>query len=867
MRMLFSRLRGMFGTSARLDEEIEAHLEMLAADLRRQGLSPEAALAQARREFGAITQMREAHRDQRRLPFFDTVWQDLQYSWRQLRRSPGFAVAAILTLALGIGANTAIYQVLDAVVFRALPVRSPEQLVFVNLVRNRKPMSFSYPLYREMAARQQVLAGMFASSTTPVILRGNSIETANAALVTGNYFQILGVSARAGRTFTPEEDRAGAPVAVISYSFWQHRFSGSPAIGKALQLNRALVTVIGVMPPAFFGESAGSAPDLWMPLSMQPQLSPSDWLDAPAFSWLKVTARLRPDLSSSQARAALTALYHQLPDLGSPDYQVELEPASQVLAELNSQTAHPLYVLIGITAAVLLIACCNLANLLLGRATARTHEIGVRLALGAGRARIVRHLLTESVLMSAIGTLAAGAFAWWASRALVRVQSWRLAVDPNWRVLGFTSSIAILATLLFGLAPALSATRLDLLPALNAGRRTLSGGRSRQLLGKFLILAQISISLLLLSGAALLGRSLWNLQHQDFGFSRGNVLQVELPPELGPGMITRSNARRPLLYERLRALPGVRSVALSACGLMSGWQYTGPVASAERSAQPTDHTRYTYVSPRYFETMGIRVLAGRAIDENDRAGATPVTVLSETAARTLFGTANPVGRMISRSKTFEAGHALQVVGVAHDVRFGPRDPYAFQVYLPFSLGNFPMTEAILRTSADPDSLAATVRAAIQEMDPTLAVGQVSSLQQRIDSGLLHERLMAMLSACFGLLALILTSIGVYGVIAYSVEQRTQEIGIRLALGAERRQVATMLLRELGPLVFASLILGTAATLVATRTIRTLLYGIAAGDLTTLAVAALALTLIAALAAYLPARRASRIDPMDALRQE
>ena len=290
--------------------------------------------------------------------------------------------------------------------------------------------------------------------------------------------------------------------------------------------------------------------------------------------------------------------------------------------------------LIGITAAVLLIACCNLANLLLGRATARTHEIGVRLALGAGRARIVRHLLTESSLMSLPSApVPAGAFAWWAPRALVRVQSWHLSVDPNWRVLGFTSSIAILATLLFGLAPALSATRFDLLPALNANRRTHSGGRSRQFLGKFLIVAQISISLLLLSGAVLLGRSLWNLQHQDFGFSRGNVLQVELPVEFGPGMIARSNARRPMLYDRLRALPGVRSVAISACGLMSGWQNTGPAASAQRPAQPSDYTRYTFVSPRYFETMGIQLRAGRAIDENDRAGATPVTVLSETAAR------------------------------------------------------------------------------------------------------------------------------------------------------------------------------------------------------------------------------------------
>jgi len=868
LRVLLARLRGLFGTSARLDEEIAAHLDMLAADCERRGLSPESARAQARREFGAVTQMREAHREQRRLPVFDTLAQDLRYALRQLRQSPAFAAAAILTLALGIGANAAIYQVLDAVVFRALPVRNSEQLVLVRLMRDKKVLSFSYPLYREMAARQRVVAGMFAASSESVVLRrGAHIETVNATLVTGNYFQVLGVPARRGRCFTEADDRAAAAVAVISHAFWQREFAGGAAIGAPLQLNRALVTIVGIMPPAFFGESAGTPPDIWLPLSMQPQLSPTDWLDAPAFSWLQVTARLRPDVSTTQAATALTALYRQLPDLGSPDYQVQLQPANQVLAELNAQTAHPLFILIGITAAVLLIACCNLANLLLGRATARTHEIGVRLALGAGRGRIVRHLLTESFLLSTLGTLAAGGLAWWGSRALTQAEGWHLAIDPSWRVLGFIAAIAILATLLFGLAPAVSATRFDLLPALNAHRRTQTGGRPRQLLGKLLIVTQISTSLLLLTGAALLGRTLWNLQHQDFGFTRGNILMIDLPVEFGPKMLSRSLRLRPALYDRLLALPGVRSVAFSACGLMSGWQKTGPASTPERPAQKSDYTRYTYVTPHYFETLGIRLVAGRAIDETDRAGAAPVMVLSETAARTLFGGANPLGRMVSGSYTFQGKSAAQVVGVAHDVRFGPRDPYAFQIYLPFSQSQFPMTEALLRTAGDPASMAGSVRAAIQDLDATVAVGAVATLQQKIDSGLVHERMMALLSACFGLLALVLTSVGVYGVIVYAVERRTREIGIRLALGAARRQVAAMLLRELGLLVLASLMLGIAATLAATRTIQTLLYGIAASDFVTVAAAALALALVAALAAWIPARRAAHLDPMDALRTE
>ncbi len=565
-----------------------------------------------------------------------------------------------------------------------------------------------------MAARQQVVAGMLAASNEPLhnaVLRGRgAIQTVNASIVSGNYFQVLGVSARRGRTFTDADEHTAAPVAVISHAFWQREFAGAAAIGSTLEINRALVTIIGIMPPAFFGDSAGNAPDVWLPMSIQPLVSPSDWRDSPAFTWLQVTARLRPGVSPARAATALTALYRQLPDLNvrtaqHADYQVQLQPANQLLAELNAQTAHPLYILIGITAAVLLIACCNLANLLLGRATARTHEIGVRLALGAGRGRLIRHLLTESTLLSVLGTVAAAAIAGWGSRALIRAQGWHLAIDPNWRVPGFTAAIAVLATLLFGLAPALSATRFDLLPALAANRRTESGGHSRQLLGKVLIVAQISISLLLLSGAALLGRSLWNLQHQDFGFTRGNVLMVELPVEFGPAMLSRSEARRPLLTDRLRALPGVRSVAISSCGLMSGWQRTGPVATAERPAQTGDYTRYTNVTPHYFDTMGIRIVAGRAIDERDRAGAPPVMVLSETAARTLFGKDNPVGRMVSLSNTFDARSAAQVVGVAHDVRFGPRDPYAFQVYLPFSQAHIPMTEAVLRTTADPATLA------------------------------------------------------------------------------------------------------------------------------------------------------------------
>jgi predicted permease len=871
LRELLSRLRGLFAGSGRLDEEIAGHLALLASEYERTGLSPEEAQRRARLDFGGITQMREEYREQRGLALVDTFFQDLRYAGRQLRRSPGFAAAAVLTLALGIGANAAIYQVLDAVVFRSLPVRHPEQLVLLHLSGNGKTTPFSYPLYREMAARQQVAAGIIATSNSPLreaILRAaGGVETVNAALVSGNYCDVLGVAAATGRCFHDADDRAAAPVAIISHAFWQRHFGGGPAIGTTLEINRASLTVIGIMPPSFFGDSGDNAPDLWLPMGMQPRVLPTDWLDAPAYSWLEVTARLRPGASPAQTASALTALYRKMPDLGSPDLQVQAEPANRVLAELNAKTAHPLYVLIGISAAVLLIACCNLANLLLGRATARTHEIGFRLALGAGRGRIIRHLLTESFLLCALGTAAAAVLASWGSRALVRVEDWKVTLDASWRVPGFIAVVAILATLLFGLAPAMAATHLDLLPALRSNRRTTAGESPRQFFGKILIVVQIATSLLLLSGAALLGRTLWNLQHQDFGFSRSNLLMIDLPLEFRPGMVSRSVAQRPALYERLQSLPGVRSVAISACGMLSSWQKTGYVSTPARPLQKSDFIRYTYVTPGYFEALGIRMVSGRGIDQSDREGAPRTLVISETAARILFGRANPLGQMVSLSKTFEAKNAAQVVGVARDVRFLVRDPYAFQVYLPFSQAVIPMTEALVRTAGDPAAMANTVRAAIHDQDSTLAVGDIKTVQSKFDSGLRRERMMALLTACFGLLALVLTSVGVYGVIAYSVERRTQEIGIRLALGAARRQVAWMVLREMGLLVGVSLAMGLGATLAASRLIRSLLYGVVPNDAATLAIAACVLAGVSILAAWLPARRASRLDPMDALRQE
>jgi putative ABC transport system permease protein len=882
LRVFLARLLGRGRTPSELDSEMAAHLSLLAADYERRGLSPADALATARRHFGPITQIHETYRDQRRLPFLDTLSQDLVYALRQLHRNPAFASAAVLTLALGIGANAAIYQVLDAVVFRALPVRDPAALVQIELLENNRPIHVSYPLYRELAARQQVLEGLFAVSDFPLrqaVLRGRgSLRSVKGSIVTGNYFRVLGVNARAGRVFTEADDRpAASPVIVLSDAFWDREFARSPgALGQVLEINGIAATVIGVAPPDFFGETVGTVPDLWIPMSVQPRVMPTDYLNAPNSSWLSLLGRLRPGVSARQAEAALDPLYRALADLTvqrpDHDYRVQLQSASRGIAELEQRFGRPLWVLIGITGLVLLMTCGNLANLMLGRATARTQEIGVRLALGAGRARIARQLLTESVVLSALGTAAALLLATSGARWLVAWASaaggWGLSLALEWRHLAFTAAIAVAATCLFALVPAWAATRIDVQSALQSAHLGCRGGRFRNRLGRCLIVAQLSVSLTLLSAAALLVHSLWNLRHQDFGFDAERVVMAEVPLEFTNAMIRRNTALRQPLFDRMNAIPGVRSAAVDAFGPLGSVQYTCFLSTPERPAQPGDFTRRVHISPRYFETIGTPILAGRGITEADRANSPKVVVLSQTAARTVFGRANPLGRFVSADRTFESKDALQVVGVAHDVRFfNPRDPFGFVLYVPLAQAPAPITAVLLRAASDPARLAPTVRSAFHEVDPTLLVGAIRPLAASVEGQIGNERLLALLATCFGLLALALTAVGVYGVIAYSVQRRTREVGIRLALGAGRAAVSRMIMGDVALLALAGTLLGAAGAITATRALRSTLFAFGPADYSLLLAAAAVLLLISTAAGYLPARRAARLDPMRALRQQ
>ena len=675
-------------------------------------MSPAAACAEARRRLGNRTALQEAYREQRRLPFLDTLAQDLSYAMRQLWRSPAFAAAAILTLALGIGANVAIYQALHAVLFRDLPVADPARLVQIQLLEDGSPVHVSYPLFRELSQQQQTLAGVFAVSDFPLrqaVLRGRGeLRGVQGSLVSGAYFRLLGVPARAGRMLRDEDDRAGAaPVAVLSDAFWTREFDRSPAaIGRVLRINNTIATVVGVAPPGFFGETAGSAPDVWLPISLQPQVMPGDWLNAPSSSWLSVLGRLRPGTSLRQAQAALDPLYRRLTSLTvtrpGKTYTVRLQPANRGIGELEERFGRPLWLLQGIAGLALLIACGNLAGLLLARATARTGEIGVRLALGAGRSRLIRQLLTESLLLGMLGTAAAIPLAARGTRALIAMASaetWRLPVHFGWNAFAFTLALAAVATCLFGLAPALAATRLDLQSALQAGRSAAAGARTR--LTRGLIVAQVAISLVLLAGASLFAQSLWNLRHQDFGFDAAQVIAADLPVEFAPAMMRRHTALRGPLFDAATALPGVRSAAVSSFGLLGSMQHTVTASTPERPMGKDDFVRMVHVSERYFETLGIPILAGRGITVEDREKSPPVVVLSQTAVNLFFGGANPVGRYLSTDREYNAQSARLVVGVAHDVRFASaRDPFGAVLYVPLAQDPAPVTAILVRPDRD-----------------------------------------------------------------------------------------------------------------------------------------------------------------------
>ncbi|HEV8579082.1 MAG TPA: ABC transporter permease [Thermoanaerobaculia bacterium] len=900
------RLRSLLrreAVEAEMHAELRFHLEMQAEELIAAGMGPVEARHAAMRALGPLSRIEEECRDMRRTRWIETFLQDVRYALRALRLSPAFTIVATLSLALGIGANTAIFSLMDALLLRSLPVQTPGRLVALgdpSRVGGKSEGSirtdlFSLPLYRELREKNQVLSGLYASGRTGRLEVGTDRssaqpERARGRLVSGNYFAVLGVPAFLGRTFNGEEDRSAgsAPYVVISHDYWQRRFASDPGVlGRAITLNNYPFTIIGVTPPEFFGDIVGTATDVWIPMMMQRQVNPGrDFLERWDVHWLLLMGRLKPGVSVEQARGSIGSLFKQIiasqviPEdmLGDRpgDLHIDVSPGGAGFSYLRRQFSRPLATLMAIVALVLLIACANVANLLLERATGRQKEISVRLALGAGRGRLVRQLLTESLVLSLLGGSLGVFFAFWADAGLLKLmigstRSPALDLRPNLTVLAFTAAVSLLTGLLFGLAPALRSTRVELAPALKESSRNLAGAGAgrRWPLGKILVVSQFAISLLLLIGAGLFVRTLVNLQRLDLGYPREGLLMLQLDPVAAGVPRERLGTFVEQLLERLRAVPGVDAVTLSENGLFSGTESSTSIAISGRPPipDPDDDVAYDRVAPDYFEVVGIPILQGRGFGTEDRIGTLPVAVINETMARFYFPKQNPIGQRFAG--TDEPERVYEVVGVSKDARDHElRGAVPRRYYLPLLQRSDDLSafNAEIRTR-DPKVLIEPIRKAVQDFNPRLAVLDLVPLGTNINESIDDDRLVAKLSAVFGLLALILASIGLYGVISFTVARRTNEIGIRMALGAGHNRVLWMVLRETLLLALAGIILGLLAVLASGRVMASRLYGLSAYDPPTLVAATLVLVLVAVLAGGIPGSRATRVDPTEALRYE
>jgi predicted permease len=829
----------------------------------------------------------------------DEMFQDLRFGVRMLLKSKGFTLVAVFSLALGIGANTAIFSLIDAVLLKMLPVKNPEQLVF--LERGDVPpgpqRSLSPAFFEQAHAQRETLAGVCTFLNHPrvnVVLDGQA-EVANAQRVTGGFFAVLGVNPLLGRTITEEDDKVpGAhPVVVISYRYWSRRFASDPGVvGKTISLNGSPFTIIGVTPPEFFGAAVGEAPDLWAPWMMLAQLSPGSSVQQYSNNPLyPVLARLKPEVSEQQARTRLTELLRQtaLEEIGieieiwSPERQqalrqqnIALIPASRGFggfASLRLRFSEPLRILMAVVGLILLIACANVANLSLARATARRKEIAVRLALGASRFRLIRQLLTESLLLAASGGALGLLFAWWSSHFLLAlVASGRNPVSLNVtldaRVLAFTAVVSLLAGILFGLAPAWRATRVDLTPALKDSSRSAEGG-ARLTAGKSLVVMQVALSLSLLIGAGLFVRSLSKLYTLDAGFKKENILLVSTDARMIGYQGKQVAALHQRLLERFKTIPGVRSASLGWAGLLSeNWiKNLGTLHVYGRPAPPGAPKRpqIVGVGPDYFETVGMTILRGRSFTARDfdRESGQKAVIVNETFARYLFGEEDPIGQRFGYN---EAGDESEVVGVVKDTKHSSlRETTQGAFYGP-DFGKRGTTFQ-LRTAADPTRIIAAVRQAAREIDANLPLYNIKTLATQVDESLAQERLISTLSGFFGLLSLLLAGIGLYGILAYAVSQRTREIGIRIALGAQPGAVLRMVLRQGLILTLLGVGIGLAASLGATRLLASQLFDITSTDPVTFVVAPMLLLTVALLACLVPARRATNVDPLIAIRQE
>jgi predicted permease len=891
--ILMARLHALLRreqVSQDIEEELRIHIEMETQTNLEHGMSPKEAQAAAQKSFGNRGRVGDLAHDIRGGGWMDSLWQDLRFGVRQVRKSPGFAIASVLTLALGIGANTAIFSLMDAVLLKMLPVKQPDQLVALKKTGGRGlGTHFSYPLYSRLRDENQVFTGVFATSgVSRAKLRveddaSGQYEYAAKETASGGYFSALGVPALLGRTFTAEDDKApgGRAVAVISYGFWRRRFAENPsALGKTITVDGILCELIGVTPPEFFGVEVGTAVDVWLPVT---QVTTASFLKDRG-GWLQIIGRLKPGVMEPQASANNSQIYQRTLDeqavqISDPDalrklraQTIALNPVGAGLSQLRQQFSRPLQILSVTVGLLLLIACANLANLLLARAEGRQNEIAVRLALGASRLRLIRQLLTESLVLAALGAALGLLVAVWGRHWLITFipsGATPLTLGPalDLRVLGFTTAISLGAVALFALAPALRATRLNINLALKDGAQTVDRRGGRLQLANLLVVAQAALSLLLLIGAGLVVRSLQRIQNEDAGFDRRNVLTfgLELPRGYKEEQVLNLSQQ---MIARIKTLPGVREASFSFPGPVLGGRFTTVFSVEDYTPKPDEDLEVDClrVTPGFFETLGMTLRKGRVFTPQDIAGAPKVAVINESMARYFFPQQNPIGKPLGGSRS---ASPIEIVGIVKDARYrGLREAAPRIVYVPTLQTDNPGVEAfILRTSGDPAGVIAALRREAQAVDRNVSLRGVKTLEDRVDEYLFQERIVARLASFFSLLALSLTCLGLYGVLAYTVGRRTPEIGLRIALGAQPCDVLKLIVKQGMWLILIGVGFGLATALGVMRLLRSFLYDVSPTDPFTFISNTLLLIATALLACYLPARSATKVDPMIALRSQ